>query len=88
MKHSNQNIHQTTEILTPDESGTTLDPLDNTAKISELAYYKAERRGFDPGHELEDWLEAERELMSSLVSHGERSGSITAHIAGAVAKNR
>ena len=31
--------------------------------ISELAYYKAESRGFEPGHEMNDWLEAERELI-------------------------
>ena len=30
--------------------------------IRELAYLRAERRGFMPGHEVEDWLEAEREL--------------------------
>ena len=30
--------------------------------ISIAAYYKAEERGFDPGHEMEDWLEAEREM--------------------------
>ena len=36
---------------------------DGDARIAELAYYKAERRGFEPGHELEDWLEAEREFM-------------------------
>ena len=35
---------------------------DFEAQIAELAYYKAERRGFAPGHEMEDWLEAEREL--------------------------
>ena len=29
--------------------------------ISELAYYKAENRSFEPGHELDDWLEAEQE---------------------------
>jgi hypothetical protein len=34
---------------------------DRDAKIAELAYYKAEGRGFEPGHELEDWLEAEGE---------------------------
>ncbi len=33
------------------------------AKIGELAYYKAENRGFEPGHELEDWLEAEQEYL-------------------------
>ncbi len=27
--------------------------------ISEAAYFLAERRGFEPGHELEDWLAAE-----------------------------
>ena len=27
--------------------------------ISEIAYYIAERRGFESGHELEDWLLAE-----------------------------
>jgi hypothetical protein len=30
--------------------------------IAEAAYYRAERRGFLPGRELEDWLEAEREM--------------------------
>lgn len=35
---------------------------DFTALIAERAYFKAEQRGFAPGHELEDWLAAEREL--------------------------
>jgi hypothetical protein len=30
--------------------------------IAEAAYYRAERRGFQPGHELEDWLAAEAEV--------------------------
>lgn len=30
--------------------------------IAEAAYYIAERRGFAPGYELEDWLCAEREI--------------------------
>jgi len=30
--------------------------------IAEAAYYKAEKRGFEPGGEHEDWLEAEREF--------------------------
>lgn len=32
-------------------------------RISERAYYKAESRGFAPGYELQDWLEAEQELL-------------------------
>lgn len=30
--------------------------------IAETAYLIAERRGFVPGHELSDWLAAEREV--------------------------
>lgn len=30
-------------------------------RIATAAYYKAQSRGFLPGHELEDWLSAERE---------------------------
>ena len=31
-------------------------------RIAEAAYYKAERRGFAPGHEERDWLDAESEM--------------------------
>ena len=31
-------------------------------RIAQRAYEIAERRGFSPGHELDDWLEAEREV--------------------------
>lgn len=31
--------------------------------IAEAAYYKAEKRGFYPGYELCDWLEAETEIL-------------------------
>lgn len=34
------------------------------ARIAERAYWRAERRNFEPGHELEDWLHAEREIDS------------------------
>jgi hypothetical protein len=33
--------------------------------VAARAFYKAEQRGFEPGHELEDWLEAEQELLSN-----------------------
>ena len=35
------------------------------ARIAESAYWRAERRGFAPGHEIEDWLHAEREVDQS-----------------------
>ena len=31
--------------------------------IAEAAYYRAKQRGFQPGHELEDWVQAESEVM-------------------------
>lgn len=34
--------------------------------ISQAAYYLAEHRGFQSGHELEDWLAAEREISTTL----------------------
>lgn len=31
------------------------------AAIAVRAYFMAEQRGFEPGHELEDWLSAEQQ---------------------------
>ena len=36
--------------------------------ISVAAYYKAEARGFEPGKELDDWLEAEKDYSAILIS--------------------
>ncbi|MGE0158683.1 MAG: DUF2934 domain-containing protein [Gemmatimonadales bacterium] len=36
--------------------------------ISEAAYYRAERRGFTPGCELDDWLAAESEVGQASIS--------------------
>jgi len=32
--------------------------------IDEAAYYLAQKRGFIAGHEMDDWLEAEKEIMN------------------------
>ncbi|MEI6545324.1 MAG: DUF2934 domain-containing protein [Methylococcales bacterium] len=31
--------------------------------VSVNAYYRAEKRGFEPGHELDDWCKAESEII-------------------------
>jgi len=36
--------------------------------IAETAYFIAERRGFAPGHEFEDWVQAEAEVKRRLRS--------------------
>lgn len=35
-----------------------------TAMIAQAAYFIASQRGFAPGNELEDWFNAERQIMS------------------------
>ncbi len=43
-------------------------------RIAEIAYFRAQRRGFAPGHELEDWLAAEAEVdrLDGAVPPGQR----------------
>ena len=43
-----------------------LSPEETRQLIAEAAYYRAKRRNFEPGHELEDWIEAESEVMGRL----------------------
>jgi hypothetical protein len=31
--------------------------------IARAAYFRAEKRGFAPGNELQDWVEAEAEVL-------------------------
>lgn len=43
------------------DTGATPSPgQDRETRIREAAYARSEQRGFIPGHEEEDWLEAER----------------------------
>ncbi len=37
-------------------------PINLDDEIRRLAYLLSERRGFEPGHDAEDWLAAEREV--------------------------
>jgi len=49
-----------------------LTPEARHALIAEAAYLRAERRGFEPGHETEDWLAAEAEV-DALLTGGQSS---------------
>ena len=46
-----------------DDFGSTEYLSDYAEAIAEIAYYKAEKRGFEAGYDVDDWLEAERELL-------------------------
>ncbi len=44
-------------------------PINLEDEIRSLAYLLAERRGFESGHEAEDWLTAEREIRQRYHQH-------------------
>jgi hypothetical protein len=45
-----------------------VEPERRAALIAEAAFFRAEKRGFTPGHEMEDWLAAESEVDARLMS--------------------
>ena len=51
-------------------------PEQRAALIAEAAFFRAEKRGFSPGHEVEDWLAAESEVDAKLM-HAVESGQRT-----------
>jgi hypothetical protein len=44
-------------------------PINLEEEIRRFAYLLAERRGFQPGHEAEDWLAAENEMRQRYHQH-------------------
>jgi hypothetical protein len=51
--------------LSPERSESSQQP-QRHALIAEAAFFIAQERGFAPGHELDDWLAAEREVDQGL----------------------
>ena len=47
-------------------TGAKLSPEEVYRLIQESAYFKAKERGFAPGHEVQDWIEAEAEVRHRL----------------------
>ena len=43
--------------------------MDRDEMIAVAASYRAEQRAFEPGHELEDWVQAEKQIDASLHAH-------------------
>ena len=44
-----------------------IEPEARDAMISEAAYFRSAHRGFEPGHEVDDWLAAESEIDAALM---------------------
>ena len=51
------------KVKSSNESRQALNVEDKRNFIEVRAYCKAEARGFEPGHEMEDWLAAEAEVV-------------------------
>jgi hypothetical protein len=49
-------------VVQPQPTTASAEQLD--AMIATAAYFLASERGFSPGHELDDWLEAERRIKA------------------------
>lgn len=64
--NSQLQMTEPTPMLSVSEKHSTNSP-DTWQQIALRAYSKAEARGFSPGHELDDWLQAERELAEEYI---------------------
>ena len=61
-------LKEETDELAQEAQRRTPTPAERQEMIAQAAYYRAEKRNFEPGHELEDWFEAEAELEAQRVS--------------------
>ncbi len=43
-----------------------IEPEMRDAMVAEAAYFRSAHRGFEPGHEVDDWLAAESEIDAAL----------------------
>jgi hypothetical protein len=71
VKTKNNTAKKKRTVETPKITATKIEAIEVTENerhhlISTAAYYLAERRGFIPGLELQDWLKAEAEIDKNL----------------------
>jgi Protein of unknown function (DUF2934) len=58
---------------TKGEGGMEVSPEERHEMVAVAAYYRAERRGFLPGHEREDWFEAAA-VIDAMLEHMRLAG--------------
>ena len=63
MVANKKDVQKNEDDVDQEISAARVDDVDvHQSMIAEAAYYKAESRGFAPGYEMEDWLEAENDI--------------------------
>jgi DUF2934 family protein len=56
------NAGEDADVARPAAADVEAQVADHQIKVAMAAYFIAEKRGFEPGHELEDWVAAEAEI--------------------------
>ena len=54
------------ETISPPVSPVNISAEERWRMVATAAYHRAEKRGFEPGHEREDWLAAEKQIDAIL----------------------
>ena len=54
-------------IAAANPAPTFVDPGQRAGLIAQAAYFRAQRRGFEPGNDVADWLAAEAEVDAELL---------------------
>lgn len=67
LKESKKSLPKPTIVRT--DGRPNIVPINVEEEIRRLAYLMSERRGFEPGHETEDWLAAEHEIRQRYHQH-------------------
>jgi hypothetical protein len=67
----NARVHKAVAVPPPSSSTVTrsaayIEPEARDAMVAEAAYFRSAHRGFEPGHEIDDWLAAESEIDAAL----------------------
>jgi hypothetical protein len=54
------------KIAAASSKATVISPRERYEMVATMAYYRAEQRNFEPGHDVEDWLDCERTIDEML----------------------
>lgn len=65
---STRRPHHVPQRASQEAGARVIDVSGRQSMIAAAAYYRAQARGFEAGHELEDWVAAERDVDLALVA--------------------
>jgi len=65
-KERHKTLRKPTQATPAPDTRTETSSEETRRRIAEAAYFRAKERNFEPGHEIEDWVEAESEVMGRI----------------------